>query len=302
MRMDMRTLNEKVLSNGMTRREYYASLNRDFTQDPRVYHGAFVKETDIPYDTDSDRQKYDVYMPMNPGSYPTIIWVHGGGWFMGDRSDFAMGYLIPFIAHGYTVVSIGYRLADAAVFPDPVNDVSKALRQIVQHADEYRIDPARVCLMSGSAGTAITALAALWNEDIIRAAILRCSILNFEGMRGQFEKLGLRRERFDYPDEDTSIEALFLGGSTLELPEAARRCNPSGYIGPNCPYFLMIHGLEDVDTPYLQSVEFTEAVRSRSGDPARAELVLLPETGHDNGRYDDPSTYELELDFLRRVL
>ena len=64
----------------------------------------------------------------------------------------------------------------------------------------------------------------------------------------------------------------------------------------------MIHGLEDVDTPYLQSVEFTEAVRSRSGDPARAELVLLPETGHDNGRYDDPSTYELELDFLRRVL
>ena len=98
--MDVQKLNEKVLSNGMTRKEYYDSLNRDFTQDPRVYHGAFVKLTDIAYDTASDRQKYDVYMPMNPGKYPTIIWVHGGGWFMGDRSDFAMGYLIPFIAHG----------------------------------------------------------------------------------------------------------------------------------------------------------------------------------------------------------
>ena len=300
--MDVQKLNEKVLSNGMTRKEYYDSLNRDFTQDPRVYHGAFVKLTDIAYDTASDRQKYDVYMPMNPGKYPTIIWVHGGGWFMGDRSDFAMGYLIPFIAHGYTVVSIGYRLADSAVFPDPVHDVSKALRQIVQRADEYRIDPARICLMSGSAGTTITALAALWNADIVRAAILRCSILNFSDMRMQFEKLGLQRERFDYPDEDTSIEALFLGGSTLELPEAALRCNPAGYLGPDCPYFLMIHGLEDVDTPYLQSVEFTEAVRRKSGDPTRAELVLLPETGHDNGRYDDPETYELELDFLRRVL
>ena len=34
--MDVQKLNEKVLSNGMTRKEYYDSLNRDFTQDPRA--------------------------------------------------------------------------------------------------------------------------------------------------------------------------------------------------------------------------------------------------------------------------
>lgn len=300
--MDMTVCNRRVLSNGMTRADYYAGLNRDYTQDPRVYNGAFEKRLDIPYGTESARQKYDVYMPLNPGRYPAIVWIHGGGWFMGDRSDFALGYLLPFIAHGFTVVSIGYRLADEAVFPDPVHDVSAGLRQVLDRAEEFRIDPDRVSLMSGSAGTTITALAALWNPGLVRSVILRCSILNFPDMRAQFAQLGSRRERFTYPDEDTSIEALFLGGSTLELPEAAAAANPANYLDQRSPYFLLIHGLEDTDTPYLQSVEFAEAVRQKSGDPDRAQLTLLPETGHDNGRFDDPSTYELELEFLRRTL
>ena len=300
--MDIRQCNEKILSNGMRRIDYYDSLNRDYTQDPREYNGAFRKVLNVPYGQDSDRQKYDVYMPLNPGSYPAIVVVHGGGWFMGDRSDFALGYLLPFVAHGYTVVTIGYRLANEAVFPDPVSDVTAGLKDVLARADQWNIDPARVCMFSGSAGTVITALAALWNPGLVRAVILRCSILDFPGMRRQFEELGLQRERFAYPDEDTSIEALFLGGSTLELPEAAEKANPARYLSPESPYFLLIHGLVDVDTPYLQSVEFAKAIREKTGQADKARLVLLPGTGHDNGMFDDPSTHELQLEFLRRVL
>ena len=133
----MEACNARRLSNGMTRLEYYRSLNRDFTQEPRVYYGAFEKRVDIAYAAASARQKYDVYMPLNPGRYPTIVWIHGGGWFMGDRSDFAMGYLLPFIAHGYTVVSIGYRLAEEAVFPEPVYDVLEGLKHVLQRAEEF---------------------------------------------------------------------------------------------------------------------------------------------------------------------
>lgn len=300
--MDMQACNRKILSNGMTRAAYFDSLTRDFSQDPRIYNGAFEKRTDIPYGTASDRQKYDVYMPLTPGQYPTIVWIHGGGWFMGDRSDFALGYVLPFIAHGYTVVSIGYRLADEAVFPDPIHDISAGLRQVLDRAAEYRIDPGRVCLMSGSAGSIIAALAALWNPGAAKSVILLCSILDFPAIRPQFRELGVRRERFAYPDEDTSIEALFLGGSTLELPEAAAKANPAGYLGKDCPHFLLLHGLEDVDTPYLQSIRFTEAIRSAAGDPDRVRLELFPGTGHDNGVFDEPSTFELKLQFLRDTM
>ena len=132
--------------------------------------------------------------------------------------------------------------------------------------------------------------------------ILRCAILDFANIRPQYEAIGLERERFTYPDQDTSIEALFMGGSTLELPEVAWQCNPANHLTPDCPKFLLIHGLVDVDTPYPQSINFAKAIREVTGDNSRAELVLLAETGHDNGRYDDPSTFETQLDFLKRTL
>lgn len=300
--MNMEQINAKVLSNGMTRAQYYDSLNREFEQNPRVYNGYFNKITDIPYDTQSERQKYDVYMPKYPGKYPAIIRIHGGGWFMGDRSDFNMGTALPFLPHGFTVISIGYRLANEAVFPDPVLDVCKALKHIVAHAEEYQLDPHRMALMSGSAGTPIAALAALWNPSMIRSVMLRCSILDFKNMRSQFEEIGLQRERFDYPDEDTSIEALFMGGSTLELPEVAEQVDPKNHITKDCPKFMLLHGLTDIDTPYIQSVNFANQIKRVTGDDSRVELTLFPNTGHDNGLYDHPSTFEAQLDFFRRTL
>ncbi len=300
--MDMKELNARVLSNGMTRSEYYDSLNRDFTQDPLDYNGYFIKKLNIPYGDQSDRQKYDVYMPMGRGKHPAVIWVHGGGWFMGDRSDFAMGLALPYVAHGYTVVSIGYRLANEAVYPDPVNDVCAALKQIVERADEYDIDPARIGIQSGSAGTTIAALAALRHPDILKSVILRCPILDFAKISDQYKAIGLKRERFTPPETDTSIEALFLGGSVLELPEMAADANPTNHLTKDCPNFLLIHGLVDVDTPYLQSIHFAEDIVKATGDESRVQLVLLPETGHDNGHYDDAETFELQLDFLKRTL
>ena len=300
--MTIQEVNAKILSNGMTRKAYFDSVVDWYSQGGMDYNGYFVKKLNIPYDTVSDRQKYDVYMPMRPGLYPTLILVHGGGWFTGDRSDFGLSLVLPYIAHGFTVITVGYRLADEAVYPDPVNDVTKALKQIFANAEEYRMDVNRVAMQAGSAGTTIAALAALQNKELIKSVILRCAILDFANIRPQYEAIGLERERFTYPDQDTSIEALFMGGSTLELPEVAAQCNPANHLTPDCPKFLLIHGLVDVDTPYPQSINFAKAIREVTGDNSRAELVLLAETGHDNGRYDDPSTFETQLDFLKRTL
>ena len=300
--MTIQEANAKTLSNGMNRKDYFDSVVDWYSQGPMEYNGYFDKIVNIPYDTVSDRQKYDVYMHKYPSLHPTLILVHGGGWFTGDRSDFGLSGVLPYIAHGFNVVTIGYRLADEGVYPDPVDDVCKALEQILDRAEEYRIDKTRLAMQAGSAGTVIAALAALRRKDVIKSVILRCSILDFVGIRPQFEAIGLERERFKYPDEDTSIEALFMGGSTLELPDVAKDCNPSNHLTPDCPQFLLVHGMVDVDTPYQQSIDFANNIRAVSGDVDRAQLVLLPETGHDNGLYDAPSTFETQLNFLKRTL
>ena len=165
--MTIQEVNAKILSNGMTRKAYFDSVVDWYSQGGMEYNGYFVKKLNIPYDTVSERQKYDVYMPMRPGLYPTLILVHGGGWFTGDRSDFGLSLVLPYIAHGFTVITVGYRLADEAVYPDPVNDVTKALKQIFANAEEYRMDVNRVAMQAGSAGTTIAALAALENKELM---------------------------------------------------------------------------------------------------------------------------------------
>lgn len=300
---------ELQLSNGLSRAEYLKSLNALYSQPPIKYHSQGGNEwLDIPYANKSDRQKINIYLPEGPGKFPTIIWVHGGGWFMGDRSDFGLSHVLPFLKYGYAVASIGYRLADEAVFPDPVIDVIQALNYLHKHACEYKLDQERFAIISGSAGTNIAALSALKAEvgDIdkeyrIRAVILKCSILDFASIRRQFDEIGLSRKRFTYPDEDTSIEALYLGGTISECKEKCEASNPARYLDFDTPSFLLMHGLDDVDTPYLQSIEFANKIMVNSG-AEKVKLILFPDTGHDNGRYDLHSTFELELDFLRSSL
>lgn len=298
-----------LLSNGLTRTEYLKTLQGMFIQPPIKYPKQAGEEwLDIPYANTSNKQKMNIYVPEGEGRFPTLIWIHGGGWFMGDRSDFALSYAFPFLKHGYAVVSVGYRLADEAIFPDPVKDVMLAVSYLKKHASEYLLDEERFAVISGSAGTNIAALAAL-KADIadteqdysVKVVILKCSILDFASIRKQFEEIGISRKRFSYPDEDTSIEALYLGGTIQECEEKCNASNPARYLKSDSPPFLLMHGLDDVDTPYLQSVEFANEIKATAGAD-KVKLILFQDTGHDNGMYDLDSTFELQLDFLRKHL
>jgi len=299
--MNMNEINARVLSNGMTRLDWWTKLN--IGQDPVPCEVNARKILDVPFGTDSDRQKYDVYMPNEPGVYPTIFRVHGGGWFTGHRSDKNMIRYAKLAEHGYVVVSIGYRLANEAVFPGPVEDVWNGIQAVLAKADEYGIDKDRIGITAGSAGTSISALLAVQHPELIKVAILEAAILDFKGMRHHFERNERERKAYFYPDEDTSIEALYLGGSVLEVPEVAEAATPANFITENAPYFMLCHGLNDVTTPYLQSVEFARTLCKATGDDNRAEVVLLPGTAHGYQHlWNDPKLFDWKLDFLKRHL
>jgi acetyl esterase/lipase len=300
--IDIDKINGKMLHNGMTRREFLESFCRKYSQEP-VCYPEYEKRCilDIPYDNKSDCQRINIYLPDGNGLFPVIVWVHGGGWFMGSRSDFGLSIALNFIKYGYAVVSVGYRLAQEAIHPMPVQDVLKALDLIKSQASRYSLDTNHLGMMSGSAGAVIAVLAALHNNSIT-AVVLRCPILDFASIRKQYEKISLQRNRFDYPDEDTSIEALYLGGDIYEMREACAEVNPANHLTGVIPHFLLHHGLIDMDTPYLQSVEFAEKVCAVSCDDDRAKVILLENTGHDNGAFDLSSTFEQELAFFSQYL
>jgi acetyl esterase len=109
------------------------------------------------YKTDDKDAFLDVYYPHGATKQlPTIVWVHGGGWISGDKSDIG-NYLKILAAKGYTTVSVGYSIAPEKSYPVPVIQTNEALGYINKNAERLHIDPKQIVLAGDSAGSQIAA-------------------------------------------------------------------------------------------------------------------------------------------------
>src|SRR4029079_8442821 len=69
----------------------------------------------------------DVYVPKGEGPFPGVLVVHGGAWMAGNKSRMAQTSKL-LAEHGYTSVSINYRLAPQYVWPAQIEDCKTAVR------------------------------------------------------------------------------------------------------------------------------------------------------------------------------
>lgn len=144
-------LNKNGLRNGQ---------GRDLTQtDPYAkYRSRSYRELkNIKYgDAPEGQNTFDAYIPKNiqPGA-KVIIYIHGGGWSGGDKSEFPK-QLIEELAgkRGYVVVSMNYRLVkdNSNRFPAQIEDVKKLVAFISKNAKRYEYNGNEYALMGGSAG------------------------------------------------------------------------------------------------------------------------------------------------------
>jgi acetyl esterase/lipase len=102
----------------------------------------------------------DLYLPSSRRPAPAVVFLHGGGWRLGDRT-MAPNLSRHFAVHGYVMVSIDYRPSSLALFPAQVHDVKAAVRWLRAQASEYAVDPDRIALWGSSAGGHLAAVAGL---------------------------------------------------------------------------------------------------------------------------------------------
>lgn len=103
-----------------------------------------------------ERHRLDMFTADGRGDAPLLVFVHGGGFVMGDKR--APG--LPFydnvgdfaVRAGFVGVTLTYRLAPAFPWPAGSEDVGAALRWLREHAAEYGADPRRIFVMGQSAG------------------------------------------------------------------------------------------------------------------------------------------------------
>lgn len=102
---------------------------------------------------------------------PVIVYVHGGGWCTGDKSEWSKDKTQLFIDNGYICVSINYRLSPSVVHPIHIQDVSNAIAWVQYNIKKYGGDPTKLILVGHSAGAHIVALAITNNKYLSNVGV-----------------------------------------------------------------------------------------------------------------------------------
>ncbi|MBI2519662.1 MAG: alpha/beta hydrolase [Bdellovibrio sp.] len=256
----------------------------------------------------SNKLLLDLYLPQRKEQpSPLIIFLHGGGWFEGNK-DTCPGN--AFAAMGYTMACVGYRLANHTVgcpkelsFPTQIHDVKAAVRWLRKNADKYGINPNRFGLLGASSGGHLATLAGLSAgvADLEGTANLGVSdeiqavvdwFAPVDVMRGPpivfkddpcttkidslISKYGGESTKYFYW---TLAWATFLGGGLDDqaVIKRAHRASPLTHIDRDDPSFLVIHGEADDMVPINQSELLVTALRNAGN---QVTFLRLPGVGH----------------------
>jgi acetyl esterase len=96
---------------------------------------------------------------------PCLLFMHGGGWVIGDLESHDQVCRTLANYARCCVVSVDYRLAPEHKFPAAVEDSAAALRFVASEAARLRIDPSRIAVGGDSAGANLAAALALMGRD-----------------------------------------------------------------------------------------------------------------------------------------
>ncbi|MBV8236172.1 MAG: alpha/beta hydrolase, partial [Acidimicrobiia bacterium] len=106
-----------------------------------------------------------LYSPSADAVLPVVVYLHGGGWCIGNIASHD-GICRKLAAQsGLTVVSVDYRLAPEHRFPCAPEDCYAAVQWVPDQAGELRVDASRMALAGDSAGGNLTAVTALLARD-----------------------------------------------------------------------------------------------------------------------------------------
>jgi acetyl esterase len=126
-----------------------------------------VKETeDVVVPSDAGDIPARIYRPdSTEASLPTVVFVHGGGFVIGDIETHDNQARTICAGSDAVVVSIDYRLAPEAPWPAAVHDAHAAVRWAADNIDDLGGDPDRLAVAGDSAGGNTAAVVALLCRD-----------------------------------------------------------------------------------------------------------------------------------------
>jgi acetyl esterase/lipase len=226
---------------------------------------------DLQYNPAEADARLDIYYPAaldgTTIAMTTIVWIHGGGWISGSKTQLAE-YASILASKGYIVAAVGYSLAPGRTYPTPLRQVNAAFGYLVENAYQLHIEPSRFVLAGDSAGAQIAAqfanivsvpsyakaveVAPLLQRQQLRSVILFCGAydLSLAGRDGRFDNF-LKTALWSYTGErNFAADPRFAEASVIHYVTSAF---PPAFISAG-----------NADPLLAQSVAFAEALTAKS--------------------------------------
>jgi dipeptidyl aminopeptidase/acylaminoacyl peptidase len=225
---------------------------------------------DSPYGSDP-KQKMDVYLPAarTQADTPLLIYIHGGAWIDGDKSEFLQ--IKPILEQefpGYAFVSLNYRLFDFATgkngIPEQEKDIIAAIDAIEDQLDDWNISDDMI-ISGASAGGHLALLHALKNNTSdLKAAIAFFPPTDLAELHkfNTITALGLNS---------------LLGGTPATAPAAYQSSSPVNFVDSRDVPTIFFHGNLDTVVPISQSELLKNALQSAG---VRHQFTVVPGQGH----------------------
>lgn len=251
---------------------------------PGVQNSAMLHPTfrDVAYGSQSRFQKLDIYLPQTgSGPFPLVVWIHGGGLIMGDKTampqtDFGPAptptgpygpyqVQVPDVgklnASGYAVVSLNYRLGATPVTAarSAIRDCKTAIRFLRENAKHYNIDPNRFAAWGNSMGGYLAAMLGVTGD---RATVF---------------------DEADALDISSAVQAVVVWyGAEDRMPGRSLDLGYQISQSKRLPPFLIANGDNDPVITVEQASWLHELLVQAGAD---SRLHIVPGAGHEDPRF-----------------
>lgn len=268
-------------------------------EEPLLVADGVVRRT-LAYGPQGLQQTLDVFTPARGPlpKRPTVLLIHGGGWQIGDSTEWQDEAVELVRDRGWTAVSLNYRLAPAAPWPAQLRDGEAALQLLRTRATELGIDLERMGAVGDSAGGHLAALLGEPAPDrpALRAVVTWSGINDLAGVTVQESSGGCT-------DADCRPRALaakvvdgLMGCTPEQCPDEYALASPAAQVTPGHAATLALSSeREQVDPRQAWGMD---AALSRNRVPSRVQV--LP--GHLHARGFQDSAWPTSLRFLAATL
>jgi len=132
---------------------------------------------------DSKPLKLHIVRPVGAkGKLPVFMFVHGGGWILGDFPTHERFVRDLVVGTGFAAVFVDYTPSPEARYPVAIHEIYGATKWVAEHGDEINVDGKNLAIVGNSVGGNMATVTALMAKEkggpVIKSQVLFWPVTN----------------------------------------------------------------------------------------------------------------------------